>query len=149
MTHYHRDIFKYEVPDGWYVGYEQEYLQIYNEEDGLGALTASFYVNLKRFKRTTAIAENMAKSFIDQYHVELFHPMKWHKISDKTNVLIGEGIKGDSYIKIWVIVDHLRIVVATYFSEQHFDKNHNLSPELTSEVAIFDTIINSVTFNRF
>ena len=146
MIHYHRDIFKYEVPNDWYVGYEQEYLQIYNEEVGLGALTASFYVNLEWPRHSSKVAENMAQSFINQYQVKLLHPMKWNKISNSTNVFAGEGVQGEYYVRMWVIVDHLRIILATYFSEQHFDDDIKLSPELENEVAQFESIINSITF---
>ena len=72
--------------------------------------------------------------------------MKWNKISNSTNVFAGEGVQGEYYIRMWVIVDHLRIILATYFSEQHFDDDIKLSPELENEVAQFESIINSITF---
>ena len=135
MKIFHKDFLEFEIPDGWKVD-ENETVSIYNEENGDGAITFSFYNVLGDSRPLYQIVSVMKKKYVEENNISvpkisLIKEDDSHKLET-----FDEGTTHDGwFFKMYVVAKYPRIVFATYYSENR-----------TQEIGVIDRIIKSMKF---
>ncbi len=131
------DFLSCDIPQNWHIDYNGDNYTIY-ESDGVGAVTISCFSIIYKRDALKDLIMNMTNDFIENNHIILEKPLSF--ICNETQyTIIGTGQTIDKwFVKIWVIAQYPRIVMATYLSEDKcFD-----------EINCCNKIINSFVFRN-
>ena len=134
MRYNHAGYLTYELPDGWKTDESDDGLSMY-DPDGNGALTVSFFNRVDSNTHLNVQVSVLAKNFFECNNIKLNNSFILLNKDEKT-VLFGIGKTADNwFIKLWVVAENPKIVLATYQSEQE-----------NPEVELCDAIVDSFKF---
>ena len=135
MKKNHNGYLNYELPDGWRVEKDADHLLVYNP-DGEGTMTLSFYSLVSTEECFEGKLNIFAKRFMEENRIQLKYPsLVRYKRSGKT-IFYGIGtIPNGQFVKLWVVAQYPKIVVARYESD-----------EKNPEVKICDALVDSFLF---
>ena len=132
------------LPKEWIVEVDEEeedLLNIYSEVNPKGVMQISFFTKSNNLIDNYELALQHLDDFISQFNVDI------DKDKDKDTYMtlqandivyaLTNGIMDNRFIKIWVIVDDRRMLLATYISEKK-----------TRELNIVDDIIYGIEFDN-
>ncbi len=126
--------FTYKLPRKWRVQQEEDNLLMFNP-NGEGALVLSFFKVTVPLECLQQKMEDMAERFIDQNNIKSETLPEFFDFGEK-RVLCRSGEEPDGYfVKIWIVSNGLKAIVATYHSEEE-----------NAEVKLCNAFIESIFF---
>jgi hypothetical protein len=130
------------LPKEWIVEIDEEeedLLNIYSEVNPKGVMQISFFTKSNNLIDNYELALHHLDDFISQFNVDIDKDKDTYMTLQANDIVyaLTNGIMDNRFIKIWVIVDDRRMLLATYISEKK-----------TRELNIVDDIIYGIEFDN-
>lgn len=134
----HSDYLTYSIPESWiHDNNDEDGIVTIYDEDGLGALTMSFYTVMYDPGSLISFVGRIERDTATQSNIELSSTGMIFLSKDGKHTSAIDGMLSDgTMVKLWVIAKERRFIVATYIYEKK-----------TKEYSIMDEIIKSITIN--
>lgn len=132
----HGNYLEFYIPENWTMEEDEGIVNIYDEINGSGALTLSFYDIVNPTIDIDDHIKTLANRFIASSKIKLYKEFIL-KVEKGKHIIYGSGILPNNwYIKIWLIAHNSKVILATYQSME----------KTTSEMSQIESIIYSFKF---
>ena len=126
--------FSITLPGEWGYHNDEEVLNIYSNKNAFGVIQISFF-HKDDSQDIIKIANDQLDRFIAQYRINIDIITRKILEAPSYTVAIASGEYNGDFIKIWVLVNELKMLLITY-----------ISPKKSREISKVEDIIYSINF---
>lgn len=112
-----------ELPETWEYEQDNDVINVFSTVNPKGALQISFY-NVNVDISREELAEDFLQKFIDKYAINVDINTRMILERDDYTISVCAGHCDGRYIKVWCLVENMRLLLVTYNSQ---NKNREIS----------------------
>jgi hypothetical protein len=116
--------FSIRLPENWEYNSEEDIINVYSKKNPQGALQISLFNRSADNATLRDTAMNNLNSFITKFNIDLDKNTIKSIQTDKFVIANASGICEDRFIKVWFLVNQIKMLLVTYNSKK---KNRELS----------------------